>query len=178
MAHPRAALPFLIRRQHDVVHASEVTSTTEAIHGVLRLEVDALVVQWSTARESLRVGRVIETTRALDPVREVRIPFAGLAGAALRWQWRRWPPGPTFVLLASDLHAFAGLAGGAGLVLEHPAELTLGIRRQDRATARDFASELELQLADLALGAAEGRQQIGAGERSPPAGRLPRGGSA
>ena len=130
---------------------TEVTSTKEKVHGVLRLEADALVVQWSTARETQRVGWTIRTDRALGPVSEVRIPLAGLAGAAMRWQWRRWPPGPALVLRAADLRAFEGLGGDSGLMLEHPAELSLDIRRRDRSFAHEFAAELEMQLADQAL---------------------------
>jgi hypothetical protein len=156
---------------------TEVTSTKEKVHGVLRLEADALVVQWSTARETQRVGWSITTERALDPVREVRIPLAGLAGAAMRWQWRRWPPGPALLLRAADLRAFEDLRGDPALMLEHPAELSLAIRRRDRSLAHEFAAELEMQLADRALRVAEEPEPapVGAGRdaRRPPA-RLPR----
>ena len=164
MAHPGSAVPFLLRRKNDVIGVMEMTSTTETSHGVLRIEGDVLVVQWSTARETQKVGMVMKTDRALDPVREARVPLAGLAGAEIGWQWRQWPPGPGLVLRAADLRAFEGLAGEAGLVLEHPAELTLGIRRRDRALAREFAMELEMHLADQALKAAERRDRIEPGE--------------
>lgn len=163
MAHPGSAVPFLLRRQNEVFSLMEMTTTKETFHGVLRIEEDTLVVQWSTARETQKVGFVMKTDRALDPVREVRIPLAGLAGADIGWQWRQWPPGPALVLRAADLRAFEGLAGGAGLVLEHPAELTLGIRRRDRALAREFAAELEMHLADQALRAAERRDRVATG---------------
>lgn len=180
MAYPGSALPFILRRQHDIVSVKEVTSVKEEIHGVLRLDADALVVQWSTARQTQRVGFVIKTERELEPVREVHIPLAGLAGATLRWQWRAWPPGPVLVLRAADLRAFEGLAGSgrAGLALEHPAELTLGVRYQDRALAREFAADLEMQLADRALKAAEEREQLAGEAGRPTAGRLPRNGAA
>lgn len=164
MAQPGSALPFLLRRKTDVVGMMEITSTTEVSHGLLRIEEDTLVVQWSTARETQLVGLVMKTDRELDPVREVRIPLSGLAGADLGWQWRRWPPGPGLVLRAADLRAFEGLAGDAGLVLEHPAELTLGIRRRDRALAREFAGDLEMHLADQALRAAERRDRVTSGD--------------
>jgi hypothetical protein len=167
MAHPGSALPFLLRRQSDVIGIMEMTTTKETAHGLLRIEEDVLVVQWSTARETQKVGLVMKTDRALDPVREARIPLAGLAGADIGWQWRQWPPGPGLVLRAADLRAFEGLAGEAGLVLEHPAELTLGIRRRDRALAREFAADLEMHLVDQSLKAAERRDRVGPGEQRP-----------
>ena len=167
MAQPGSAVPFLLRRQSDVIGLMEMTSTTEKSYGVLRIEGETLVVQWGTARETQKVGLVMKTDRALDPVREERIPLAGLAGANIGWQWLRWPPGPSLVLRAADLRAFEGLAGGAGLVLEHPAELTLGIRRRDRGLAREFAAELEMHLADQALKAAERRDRVESGDRRP-----------
>lgn len=163
MANPSSVLPFHLSRSADVVSFAEVSSTTEKIHGVLRLEADALVVQWSTARETQRVGMVIETERTLDPVREARLPFAALGGASLARPLWRWPPlGTVLRLRAADLHAFSTLAGEAGLVLEHPSELTLGIHRRDRALAREFAAALELALAEHALGALEGRAPLDA----------------
>lgn len=50
-----------------------MTSTTEQVHGVLRLEVEALVIQWTTTRETQRVGAVIRTDRDVEPVRAARI---------------------------------------------------------------------------------------------------------
>lgn len=167
MAQPGSALPFPLRRKNEVFGMMEITSTTEVSHGLLRIEDDTLVVQWSTARETQQVGMVMKTDRALGPVREVRIPLAGLAGADLGWQWLRWPPGPGLVLRAADLRAFEALAGDAGLVLEHPAELTLGIRRRDRSLAREFAADLEMHLADQALKAAEPRDRIAGGDDRP-----------
>jgi hypothetical protein len=165
MALPASVLPFHLSRSDDVVSFAEVFSTSEKIHGVLRLEAEALVVQWSTARETQRVGLVIETERTLAPVREVRLPLAALGGASLARPLWRWPPlGTVLRLRAADLHAFAALAGEAGLVLEHPAELTLGIQRRDRTLAREFAAELEMALAEQALGALEGRARLAAGE--------------
>lgn len=164
MAHPASVLPFHLSRSDDVVSFAEVSSTTEKIHGVLRLESDALVVQWSTARETQRVGLVIETERTLAPVREARLPLAALGGASLARPFWRWPPlGTVLRLRAADLHAFAALAGEAGLVLEHPAELTLGIHRRDRALASEFAAELEMALAEQALGVLEGRARLETG---------------
>jgi len=161
-----AALPFVIRREHGVISGREITSTRDEIHGLLRLDGERLVVQWSASRETSRVGREIRTDRALAPVREVVVPLDAVAGAQIRWDWRRWPPRQVLVLTAADLRAFQSLAGetdAPGLVLEHPAELTVELRRRDRAAAREFVAELDLALADHALRLAEGHAAIGAG---------------
>ena len=162
-----AALPFTLRRSQDVIAGREITSTTETVHGLLRLDGERLVVQWRVARATDRIGREIRTDREVEPVREAAIPLAGLAGAGVRWRWRQWPPGPCLVLTAADLRAFEEVAGEAGLRLDHPAELALPLRRADRAAAAEFAGELALAVAEHALRAAEER----AGLESSPSGR-------
>jgi hypothetical protein len=159
------ALPFVLRRQQSVIAGREITSTKEEAFGLVRLEPDQLIIQWSTARMTSRVGREIRVDRELDPVREVAIPLSGLAGARIQFQWRvgaaiRWPPRWMILLQAADLRAFEGLAGVAGLVLEHPAELSLELRRSDRGAGSEFVGELELALADQALKAAEEHKRL------------------
>lgn len=168
-----AALPFILRRSEDIVGGLEITSTTETIHGLVRLDGDRLHIQWRVARATQRVGMEIRTDRELAPVREVVVPLSALASADVRWRWR-WPPGPHLVLTAADLRAFEEVAGTAGMSLDHPAELSLPLRRADRAAGVDFAAELELALAERALRAAEGRASLEAGERAE-AERLPPG---
>ena len=75
-----AALPFFLRRKHEVVGAMEITSTTERIHGLLRLEDERLVVQWRVARATERVGSEIRTDREVEPVREVVLPLRAAFG--------------------------------------------------------------------------------------------------
>jgi hypothetical protein len=76
------------------------------------------------------------------------------------------------VLRAADLTVFDALAGEARLLLEHPAELVLDLRRADRAVAREFAADLELALAERSLQAAERQARLspGAGQRGLPEG--------
>jgi hypothetical protein len=64
------------------------------------------------------------------------------------------------VLTAADLRAFEEVAGQAGLSLDHPAELALRLRSEDRAAGNEFVGELELALAERALAAAEGKPVI------------------
>jgi hypothetical protein len=141
-----AAVPFVLRRSNDVVGALTITSTTETVHGLLRLDGDRLVVQWRVARSTDHVGMEIRTDRQVEPVREVVVPLNAVAGAAVRWRWW-WPPGPYLVLTAADLRAFEAVAGAAGLSLDHPAELALRLRGADRTLGAEFAAELELAIA-------------------------------
>lgn len=158
-----AALPFTLRRGHDVFEASEYTSTRETVHGLLRLDGAALHIQWRTSRTTDRMGRQVRTDREFEPVREVTVPLAALAGARVRWSWRRWPPGYHLEITAADLRAFEQVAGEGGLKLKHPAQLGIRVTGGARMAARDFASEVELALADRALRAAEGTHSLGGG---------------
>lgn len=151
-----AALPFLLRRSHDDIGVVEITSTTEKIHGLLRLEGERLLLQWRLARSTDRVGMAIRTEHEIEPVQEAVIPLEALAGATVRWRWLRWPPGPYLVLTAADLRTFEEVAGTAALRLDHPDELEVRVRRSDRIAAVEFAAELELAVAEHALRAAEG----------------------
>ncbi|MFL5494750.1 MAG: hypothetical protein ACJ8DC_10255 [Gemmatimonadales bacterium] len=175
-----AAVPFVIRRVHGVVSGREVTSTREDSYGLLRLEAGRMLVQWSTARETSRVGREIRVDRDLGPVREVPVPLAGLAGCKVRWRLLPWPPRWQLVLRAADLQAFGALAGETGLLLEHPAELVLELRRADREVARAFALELDLALAERAIEAAETPDRLtdaGLGQGAPRLSRSSDGGT-
>lgn len=149
-----AAVPFVLRRSHDVVGALEITSTTETVHGLLRLDGNHLYIQWRVARSTDHVGMKIHTDKQVEPVREVVVPLSAVAGAAVRWRWS-WPPGPYLVLTAADLRAFEAVAGAAGLSLDHPAELALRLRGADRGLGGEFAAELELAIAERDLASAE-----------------------
>ncbi|HUQ81161.1 MAG TPA: hypothetical protein VM076_08490 [Gemmatimonadaceae bacterium] len=157
MAHS-AALPFVLRRTHDVV-GREITSTSETIHGLLRLDGDSVHIQWRVARSTDHVGKTIRTDREVESVREVSIPLSAIAGASIRWRWQ-WPPGQYLILTAADLRAFEEVAGAAGLSLDHPAELALPLRGADRTLGNEFAGELELALAERALAAVEEKPRL------------------
>ena len=153
-----AALPFVLRRASSVISGHEVTSTQEQLHGLLYLDGEQLVVQWRTSREISRVGAEIRTDRELTTVREVALPLSALAGARVRRVWRRWWFGDALVVTAADLRAFDALTDEGdlpGLVLEHPAEMVLEVRREDRDRVREFVSELGLALSEWRLAASE-----------------------
>ena len=155
-----AALPFRLTRSTDVIGRGQITSTKETLHGLLRLEASQLVVQWRIVRETDRVGTEIRTDQEVDPVREVIVPLAGVAGAVVR-RSRWWPfARPRLVLTAADLRAFEQVIGEAGLPSVHPAELVLSFHASDLGAADEFVSELEGALADRALRAAEGLREL------------------
>ena len=172
MSHAHAAVPFFLKRSEDVYSLSTVTSTTETVHGLLRLEGDRLVVQWRLARHTEKVGATEMTSdREYEEVREVVVPLASVAGARVRHRpWAFWE-GPRLVLQAADLRAFDAVAGTEGLRLDHPAELVLRLRRKDTLVAEEFSAEVALALAQLeapgadrALGSEGGGARLPAGE--------------
>ena len=157
-----AALPFVLHREHGIISGGEVTSTRDELHGLVYLNGEQLIIQWRTSREISRVGHEIRTDRELTTVREVALPLSALAGASIRRVWRRWRFGEAFVLTAADLRAFDALTGEGdlpGLVLEHPAEIVLEVRRADRDLVREFVSKLRLAISEHLLASYEEQWQ-------------------
>jgi hypothetical protein len=150
---PRSAtLPFVIKRGSDVFSGGGMTTTRETVHGLLRLEDDRLTIQWRVGRKTEHLGSTeMRTDEEVEPVRELVVPLEGVAGAMVRRRWWDWLLGPRLVLRAADLSAFEGMAGRAGLSLDHPAELVLRLRRSDRLAAEEFSAELALALAERQL---------------------------
>lgn len=156
---PRSAVvPFHFKRSQDVLGAGSITSTTETVHGLLRLDGDRLVVQWRLARETAHLGGTeMRTDQELEAVREVVLPLEVLAGAQVRrsrWLFFR---SPQVVLTAADLQAFEEVAGEGGLRLKHPAELVVRVQRSDQLLAEEFSAELALAVAERALERHESR---------------------
>lgn len=145
-----AAVPFTLKRSSDLLEADAFTTTTETAHGLVRLEEGRLVFQWRVALETESMSSTsIETTREIEPVRELVIPLADVGGAAVRQRWWQVLTGPRLVITAADLLAFEKIAGQEGLKLDHPAKLELRLRRADRLAAEEFAAEVSLALAQL-----------------------------
>jgi hypothetical protein len=155
-----AALPFTIRRSNDLIARGRITTVTETVHGLLRLGEDDLHIQWRIVRQTDRVGDRIDSTQQLGDLREVIIPLAGVAGAAIRRRWAGWWKRTVLVLTAADLRAFEEVTGEGGLRLDHPAELVLRLRPTDRLAAAEFAADLAVAIAERALGEA-GARRIG-----------------
>lgn len=146
-----AAVPFTLKRSTDMwTSGGEYESTKQTAHGLVRLESDRLVLQWRVAVQTqLLDGAGYETREEIEPVQEMVIPLASVAGAVVpRRRWWRFT-GPRLVLTATNLLAFEKIAGQQGLKLRHPAKLVLRIGRADRLIAEEFAAELALTLARL-----------------------------
>lgn len=149
---PRAGtLPFQISRSDDVIAGGTVTTTTETVDGLLRLYETHLVVQWRLARTVNTIGSVIREDTELEAVREVTVPISALASAVIRASWWPWSKAARLILTAADLRSFESISGANGLRLEHPAQLILDIRKADRATALEFAADIENAMADEAM---------------------------
>lgn len=150
-----ATLPFQLTTDHEVIGSGSITSTEERRHGVLRLEHDTLVVQWRVERAVQRIGPEIRTDVERAGMRDVPVPVRMLGDARVRTRGRWWWRKVELVLTARDLVAFDRLAGDDGFTFDHPAELVLPVRPSDVELANEFASELELAIAELALADAE-----------------------
>jgi len=161
-----AALPFNFKRSQDVIGVASITSTTETVHGLLRLDGDRLVIQWRLARKTDHIGSEIRTDQELEAVREVVVPLEAVAGAFARRPWLGVFGAPKLILTAADLQAFESVAGEGGLRLKHPAELVVRIRRPDRLLAEEFAAELVLAVAERALEAHQDRMALREGNSS------------
>ena len=156
-----SAVPFTFKRSQDLGTSWKYESKTgtyefnrkETAHGLVRLEADRLVIQWRLAvRRQLMSDASYETREDIEPVREIVIPLAKVAGAFVpERRWWHWT-GPKLVITASDLLAFEKIAGQEGLRLEHPSKLVLRIKAADRLIAREFAAELALNVAQLPAG--------------------------
>jgi len=142
-----------------------MTTTTERVHGVLRLDGDRLVIQWRLTRKIQTLGSGIRTDEEVEPVQEVVIPLWAVAGAGIRRPWWSFGLGLRLVLTASDLRAFDVFAGEGGLKLSHPAKLVLRLRRQDALAAEEFTAELALAKAEMSLEAADDRRRLVDGEQ-------------
>lgn len=145
---PSDTLPFFFKRSRDEMTSTAVTTTSELVHGLLRLQGDTLTIQWRLTLRTDHVGLELRTDEEVEPVRELSVAVRQLAGATVRRSRWWWPTGHRVVLTASDLTALDGLAGGDGLSLTHPAELELSIRRSDRLVAEEFCAELALAVSE------------------------------
>lgn len=157
------ALPFVVQRRKDVVvrpaadgsTRGSFTSTAETVDGLLILEGDHVVVQWSVARKTDHVGGEIRSDSEIEPVQEVVLPLGGIATPRLRWTWRRWRRRWQVVVTAADLRTLEPLADAGGLQLAHAGQLIIDVRSGDRDAAAAFVKELDFALADEALRRAE-----------------------
>ena len=148
------AVPFSITVQETSVTASAgvyFVGLERTVMGMLRLDEERLLVQLVESRKRVEVtdGGYRER-RETDDVTEREVPLAHVGGARLRWRWFRHE----LVLTATDLRAFAGIPGAAGV------ELRLRVARRHLADALELVQSLQLQLAELALQRAEAMRPL------------------
>jgi hypothetical protein len=151
-----ASLPFHLTRSSDAFDSGGITSTTETVHGLLRLDGDALHIQWRLHRSTDHYGAETRTDREVERVREVAVPLEALTRASIRRPWWSMWGGDRLVMTAATLEAFMAISGPEGLSLQHPAQLVLRIARHDRAAALNFAADLELAMSERAMRLASG----------------------
>jgi hypothetical protein len=142
-----AVLPFRLRPASETqVEPWHTKTVSYRIHGLVRIEAGALVLEWSGAAEVVETkGTGTRVKEETLPVRTINVPVTRVARLALEGRWWRW----RVVLRATDLAALAEVPGA-----RHGA-LTLWIARRDRALATELITTLEIQQADAALAAAE-----------------------
>lgn len=153
-----------------------MTTTTETVHGLLRVEGDELTVQWRLARKTHYLGAMAQhSDEEFEAVREATIPLSAMAGAIVQRPWWRFWSGPRIVLMASDLRALEAVTGEDGLRLAHPAKLVLTVRLSDALAATEFAAELELAIAERALERSHEKRRLleGGSSDSPPSSGQP-----
>jgi hypothetical protein len=149
---PTRVLPFLLHTQGENVHVgirTGITVTEIALQGLMRLEGDALIFQFATARQFVRVGGGgVRTRRESDPVREVAVPLSAMVSIELRRpRWRFWAPWE-LVVFPGDLRAFDGLP-----LADSPrsGELAMRVEWRDRVAAAELVDEVELAMAERVL---------------------------
>ena len=160
-----ATLPFILRHRKESFTAVSMTTTTETVHGLLRLEGEELTVQWRRGRKIQDLGGTsMSSDEEFEAVREATIPLSAMSGAIVQrpW-WRLWSP--RIVLFASDLRALDAVAGEHGLRQADPAKLVLGVRRSDALIAAEFAAELVLAVAERALARSDEKRRLSEGGR-------------
>ena len=159
--HRSATLPFLIKRGSDAFSGVGMTATRETVHGLLSLEGQQLTIQWRAHRKTDHIGATeLRTDTEVDPVAEIVVPVALIAGASVKRDWWSWPFPLKLVLNARDLGAFEDMAGSDQLKLDHPAELILRLRRSDRLAGEEFCAELALAIAEGSLEAGRGAPEL------------------
>lgn len=129
------------------VESGLARSVSLTLHGVLRLEGDQVILEWSGRRRVAEAGRGVARSVAEPvPVSRVVFPVASLGRVALRRHWWWWQ---RLVLRSADLAALQSVPTARS------GQIVLEVARVDRHAAADLASRIELAVADHALAVAE-----------------------
>lgn len=143
---------------HTSLDGSTYTSLQERLDGLLVLKGADLCIEWRTVVDVQQYGLQSKTGQQVKPHQEIRIPLTEIADARIKRTWYKLPTGYAIVVLAQHLQAFAALSenhGLPGFVLQHPAEITLHLRRKDRELAFSFVSALRAAISEHRLSALE-----------------------
>lgn len=112
--------------------ATETYDGMITVHGVLRTEPSALVVEWKSSESYYGAKPKRE-----GEIRTVAIPWREVQSIDYR---RKFPFRGVLVVRTRNLRALEGVPGAVG------PELTLAIARDDRPAARDLAASVGLDL--------------------------------
>jgi hypothetical protein len=144
---PMLAIPFALSLPKEAtVDGSGVESKVYQVRGMARLDRGRLTLEWSGSAEITEVrGKGVRTLRQSVPSQRLVLPASRITRFDLRGRW--WKP---YVELRTDSIAPLELVptAAAGRVL-------LRIARSDWAIVREFASHVQLAMADAALHDAE-----------------------
>jgi hypothetical protein len=128
------------------VRSGLARSVSLSLHGIVRLEGDQVILEWSGTRRVAEAGRgLARSAEEPVPVSRVVLPVASLGRVALRRHWWR----RRLVLRSADLAAVQSVPTARS------GEIVLDVSRADRHVAADLVSRIELAVADHALAAAE-----------------------
>ena len=133
------------------VTRGQVLSKSYQVRGIARLEGDRLTLEWSGSIEITEVsGANVRTLRESVPAQRLVLPMARIASIELHGRWWR----PSIDLRATGIRPLDLVPSAvAGRVV-------LRLARRDRHAAAELVSQVQLEMADLALREAESRAPL------------------
>jgi|SRR5438105_609914 len=144
---PILTVPFwLALGKETSVHRERVQSKVFQVRGVARWEGDRLTLEWSGSVDITEVhGKSVRNLRQSVPAQRLVLPPSRIAGIEARGRWWR----PYIEVRTTDLGPLEIVPTASG------GQVLLRISRRDWRAARDLASHVQLEMADVALRDAE-----------------------
>lgn len=152
--HAVRSLPFVFSRMTSTMETNNVVYMRDNVQGLLRIEGKQLHVQWRLTRSVDHYGVQVSSDSDRYPLREHAIPVSKLSEVRVRKSRFRIPFQRVLIIVSSDMQAFDPLTSDGdlpGLILAHPAELKIQVRRQDYTLMDDFASHLKTVISEQFL---------------------------
>ena len=145
-------VPFALKLPDESsVTRGQVLSKSFQVKGVARLEGDRLTLEWSGSIEITEVsGANVRTLRESVPAQRLVLPMARIASIELHGRWWR----PFIELRATGIRPLDLVPTAAA------GRVVLRLARRDRQVAAELVSQVQLEMADLALREAESRAQL------------------